>query len=41
MSWDAYLIFVVTTGVICLTPGPAALLIIAGALTAGVKRAIH
>jgi homoserine/homoserine lactone efflux protein len=38
MSWEAYLIFVVTTGVICLTPGPAALLIVAQGMSNGMRR---
>ncbi|HTD04312.1 LysE family translocator [Undibacterium sp.] len=38
MSWDAYLIFIVTTGVICLTPGPAALLIVAQGMSNGMRR---
>lgn len=29
MSWTAYLIFVVTTAIVCLSPGPAALLAVA------------
>ena len=33
MSWQGYLIFVVTTAVVCLTPGPAALLIVATGCT--------
>ena len=38
MSWDAYLIFVATTAVICLTPGPAALLIVAQGMSNGLRR---
>ena len=38
MSWDAYLIFVVTTAVVCLTPGPAALLIVAQGISNGLRR---
>ncbi|MES2072260.1 MAG: LysE family translocator [Pseudomonadota bacterium] len=38
MSWEAYLVFVLTTGVICLTPGPAALLIVAQGMSNGMRR---
>lgn len=38
MNWDAYLIFVVTTAVVCLTPGPAALLIVAQGMSNGLRR---
>lgn len=38
MSWDTYLIFVVTTAVVCLTPGPAALLIVAQGISNGYRR---
>jgi homoserine/homoserine lactone efflux protein len=38
MSWDAYLIFVITTAVVCLTPGPAALLIVAQGISNGMRR---
>jgi homoserine/homoserine lactone efflux protein len=38
MSWETYLIFVVTTGVVCLTPGPAALLIVAQGMSNGFRR---
>ncbi|MCX7217581.1 MAG: LysE family translocator [Burkholderiales bacterium] len=38
MSWEAYFIFIVTTGVICLTPGPAALLIVAQGISNGMRR---
>lgn len=38
MSWEAYFIFIVTTGVICLTPGPAALLIVAQGMSNGMRR---
>ncbi len=35
MNWDTYLIFLVTTAVVCLTPGPAALLIVAQGISNG------
>ncbi len=38
MSWDTYLIFLVTTMVVCLTPGPAALLIVAQGISNGYRR---
>lgn len=38
MSWESYLIFLVTTGVICLTPGPAALLVVAQGISNGLRR---
>lgn len=38
MSWDTYLIFVVTTVVVCLTPGPAALLIVAQGISNGFRK---
>lgn len=38
MSWDTYLIFIVTTAVVCLTPGPAALLIVAQGISGGFRR---
>lgn len=38
MGWDAYLIFAVTTAVVCLTPGPAALLIVAQGISNGMRR---
>ncbi|HYD78196.1 MAG TPA: LysE family translocator [Paucimonas sp.] len=38
MSWDTYLIFAVTTAVVCLTPGPAALLIVAQGMSNGLRR---
>lgn len=38
MSWETYLIFVVTTAVICLTPGPAALLVVAQGISNGFRR---
>ena len=38
MSWEAYFVFIVTTGVICLTPGPAALLIVAQGMSNGMRR---
>ncbi|WP_192804860.1 LysE family translocator [Noviherbaspirillum aerium] len=37
MSWDTYLIFVVTTAVVCLTPGPAALLVVAQGMSKGFR----
>lgn len=38
MNWDTYLIFIVTTGVICLTPGPAALLVAAQGISNGLRQ---
>lgn len=38
MSWHTYLIFLVTTAVVCLTPGPAALLIVAQGMSNGYRR---
>lgn len=38
MNWETYLIFVVTTGVVCLTPGPAAILIVAQGISNGFRR---
>ncbi|OWW20567.1 LysE family translocator [Noviherbaspirillum denitrificans] len=38
MSLDTYLIFLVTTAVICLTPGPAALLIVTQGISNGFRR---
>ncbi len=38
MSWDTYLIFLVTTAVVCLTPGPAALLVVAQGISNGLRR---
>ncbi|HJV75044.1 MAG TPA: LysE family translocator [Noviherbaspirillum sp.] len=38
MSWDTYLIFLVTTAVVCLTPGPAALLVVAQGISNGFRR---
>jgi homoserine/homoserine lactone efflux protein len=38
MSWETYLIFLVTTAVVCLTPGPAALLIVAQGISNGFRR---
>lgn len=38
MSWDTYLVFLVTTAVVCLTPGPAALLIVAQGISNGFRR---
>jgi homoserine/homoserine lactone efflux protein len=37
MSWDTYLIFVITTAVVCLTPGPAALLVVAQGMSRGFR----
>jgi homoserine/homoserine lactone efflux protein len=37
MNWDAYLIFAVTTAVVCLTPGPAALLVVAQGASNGFR----
>lgn len=38
MNWDTYLLFLVTTTVVCLTPGPAALLIVAQGISNGYRR---
>jgi len=38
MNWNTYLIFLVTTAVVCLTPGPAALLIVAQGISNGLRR---
>jgi len=38
MSWESFLIFLVTTAVVCLTPGPAALLIVAQGMSNGYRR---
>ncbi|RJG07428.1 LysE family translocator [Noviherbaspirillum cavernae] len=38
MNWNTYLIFVVTTAVVCLTPGPAALLVVAQGISNGLRR---
>lgn len=38
MSLDTYFIFLVTTAVVCLTPGPAALLIVAQGISNGFRR---
>ncbi|GAB3545479.1 LysE family translocator [Noviherbaspirillum agri] len=38
MSWDTYLIFLVTTAVVCLTPGPAALLVVAQGISNGFRQ---
>jgi homoserine/homoserine lactone efflux protein len=38
MSWETYLLFIVTTAVVCLTPGPAALLIVAQGMSNGFRR---
>lgn len=38
MNWETYLIFVVTTGVVCLTPGPAAILVVAQGISNGLRR---
>lgn len=38
MSWQGYLLFVVTTAVVCLTPGPAALLVVAQGISNGLRR---
>lgn len=38
MSWDTYLIFLVTTTVVCLTPGPAALLVVTQGMSNGLRR---
>lgn len=38
MNWDTYLIFLVTTAVVCLTPGPAALLIVTQGISNGLRR---
>lgn len=38
MSWETYLLFIVTTAVVCLTPGPAALLVVAQGISNGFRR---
>lgn len=38
MSWESYLVFIITTGVICLTPGPAALMVVAQGIANGWRR---
>src|SRR5438552_199213 len=38
MSWETYLIFAVTTLVVCLTPGPAALLVVAQGISNGFRQ---
>ncbi|RJF99801.1 LysE family translocator [Noviherbaspirillum saxi] len=38
MSWDSFFIFFVTTAVVCLTPGPAALLVVAQGMSNGFRR---
>lgn len=38
MTWETYLIFIVTTAVVCLTPGPAAILIVAQGMSNGFRR---
>lgn len=38
MNWNTYAIFAVTTLVVCLTPGPAALLIVAQGISNGFRR---
>lgn len=38
MSWETYLIFVVTTFVVCLSPGPAAILVVAQGISNGFRR---
>ncbi len=38
MHWETYLLFIVTTAVVCLTPGPAALLVVAQAISNGLRR---
>ncbi len=38
MNWNTYLIFLVTTAVVCLTPGPAALLVVAQGMSNGLRR---
>jgi homoserine/homoserine lactone efflux protein len=38
MNWHTYLIFLVTTAVVCLTPGPAAVLIVAQGMSNGYRR---
>ncbi|HYD97579.1 MAG TPA: LysE family translocator [Noviherbaspirillum sp.] len=38
MNWETYLIFLVTTAVVCLTPGPAALLVVAQGISNGYRR---
>lgn len=38
MNLETYLLFVVTTGVVCLTPGPAAILVVAQGISNGFRR---
>jgi homoserine/homoserine lactone efflux protein len=38
MSWDSYWIFIVTTAVVCMTPGTAALLVVAQGMSHGWSR---
>lgn len=38
MNWDTYAIFAVTTLAVCLTPGPAALLVVAQGISNGFRR---
>ncbi|OON64303.1 hypothetical protein B0920_13535 [Massilia sp. KIM] len=39
MGWETYLMFVLTTGLVCLTPGPAALLVVAQGMSTGLRGA--
>jgi homoserine/homoserine lactone efflux protein len=38
MNWHTYLIFAVTTAVVCFTPGPAALLVVTQGISNGMRR---
>ncbi|NEX63167.1 LysE family translocator [Noviherbaspirillum galbum] len=37
MNWDTYLIFFVTTAVVCMTPGPAALMVVTRGISGGLQ----
>jgi homoserine/homoserine lactone efflux protein len=38
MNWSAYSLFFVTTAVVCLSPGPAAVIVVAQAMSGGFRR---
>lgn len=38
MNWNTYLVFLITTAVVCFTPGPAALLIVTQGISNGMRR---